>query len=241
MIKVQWYFSVRIILAFLCALFFIPVTLSFGFDGKPDIKLYYGFIRVFRMKDSDGKKKKPKKEKKEKDKKKDKEKGGIFESLKKISREENGLRFILDVIKEIKEIVKHTTKKTIKNLHIVIKKLSIAVASDDAAKTGQTYAAICSAVFPALGFFQSKCSLRIKRLSIIPDFTLIKPDVRCHINVWLIPAFFVPVLLSALFKWLKISSKIDKQELIIDAKKKKEQSGNKRKDPDGHGFKTANK
>ena len=74
MIKVHWYFIVLIILAFLCALFFIPVTLSFGFDGKPDIKLYYGFIRVFRMKDSDGKKKKPKKEKKEKIKLKKKEK-----------------------------------------------------------------------------------------------------------------------------------------------------------------------
>lgn len=168
----------------------IPITLSVYWHQTVKCVIKIGFIPITIYPKKPKKKKAKKSEEKQKteEKKKDKEKSNPVK--------ENGLPWLIDLIKRIAELAKGVLKDFFG--HIIIKRLmfSVRIAGSDAADTAVKYGYCCSAIYPAFGIIVGSVKCKDYGVDIAPNFeenatTEIMLDLKAKIIVlWLVALVF---------------------------------------------------
>lgn len=90
-----------------------------------------------------------------------------------------------------------------KHLHFRHVKLYLSVASDDPAKTAQTYGKICAAFFPLQGQLESVFDIETDELRILSDFSGSKTDFSAALELRVSPAALIllVLILGVRFLW----------------------------------------
>ena len=208
-----------IILILILLLLFCPIAVKISFDNELKLSVGYIFplIRIPLAKGEEqdpekarkkAEKQKKKEEKKRKKAEKNKDKAKQTEEEKKASLfsriKSKGLGGIIELLKELAEIVTTTVKKITSHLVIYKMDLELAIASEDAAQTAMNYGYACSAVFPLVSVIEQNVKKCRHRENIYPVFTRTDTQVYFVMKLRIIPIFLLSALLSALFRSVKL-------------------------------------
>ncbi len=115
-----------------------------------------------------------------------KKKYGFFGTVKEF------LAFFKDILSVIKPLIPHIKIRKVK--------LSVTVASTDAAQTAIEYGAVCTAVYPLLSFLESVADIGYKKIDIKSDFENTEPHFSFSAKV----SFKLCYLLATAFKAYKV-------------------------------------
>ena len=117
---------------------------------------------------------------------------------------EDGVKGIIELIKELARIVGGLVNKITDHLTISKFDLDIAVSSEDAAKTATTYSYICTAVYPSVSFISEHVRKCRHKIRIAPVFTREKTQFRLVLKARISPFFVLSAALGAGIKALKL-------------------------------------
>ena len=98
-------------------------------------------------------------------------------------------------------------KWIIKRLRIKKMDCTIVVATEDAATTGIEYGAVCSLVYPVLGFIGSQTDISCANVNVVSDFDSKEFDITANIEISLALFYALWAAVSALVQFVKIKIK----------------------------------
>lgn len=147
------------------------------------------------------------------DDKQEKDDGGtIKNSIKK--------KGIVTTVKELMQLAKSAVKNVVWLIKkITIKKLSafISVADGDAAQTGITYGAVCSVVYPALGFLGTLTDISKCNVKVLADFDSAESKIDFEGEFSVLPIFVAAAAISVLYGYIKLKM-ADNNSISIERK-----------------------
>lgn len=181
---------ILIILAVLFSLLLFPLKIIADLTDTSAITLKYLFFTI-PLKTNKGKGKKKKENKKKEEKAEDKESIKFKEIL------EYG-EIIKDALKKLSEVLKHLKSDIIK--------IDIKVSGEDAAKTAIYYGAVCSAVYPAVSFIQTKIEVKKTEINISPDFDSTKTKGSFYGKFRIMPLHLIAAVISLVKYFITIKN-----------------------------------
>lgn len=196
------------ILLLILLLLFCPLVVKVVYDGQISLKvgLLFPVIRVLPAKPKKPKpekKKKTKKQKKKPEQDQGKKKNRLFEKVK-----SKGLSGIIELLKELVDILKKMLKKITDHLVIATMDLEIALATEDAAQTALSFGNTCAAVFPLIALIEQSVKKCNHRENIYPVFTDTETKVYFVLKARILPFFLLSAAMGALFRMLKTLAKL---------------------------------
>ncbi len=175
----------------------VPVGADIQYKDKAYIKLRYGFVSIpldslmsFAKRFTGKKSKKPKKKKEPPKQKQEKKENSTLEAIKKLLSEK-GLSGILNIISQGAKVAGDTSKYFIKHVKLHGLKISITVATGDAADTAIKYGYVCGAVYPALSVVRNAVKYDDYSVNITADFDKDKYDIDCAARITIVPWFLI--------------------------------------------------
>ncbi len=220
------------IVAFIIALFCIPVIIVLDYDKEFLFEVRYLFIKYKIYPPREKPEEKEKKE--EKDKKKKGEEKGEDKDKKAKDKKENpiktfyknqGFDALLDLIKYTAKAVGGALKNIFRAFVFRELYVKLSVSKGDAAQTAYEYGKLCAEVFPAMGLICSNVKVKKYALDVSPDFIGNNNKAFLHAKISVMPikltnavialAFklLFKVLLKVLFSNIKSQSKKQKSEI----------------------------
>lgn len=205
---------ISIIIAFIILLLLIPVNFYIEYNGEiTKIKLRYLFLKFSLMPKPEKKKKKQRKQKKKKTPKepKQEEKKKKDESESTFSKifKEQGVSGVINILREILDIIKGFLSDVSK--HILIKKFKIDISAggNDAFDTAMNFGYICDGVYPLIGTLSALVTFcRIPDINIGADFDSKISSASLFTQIAVRPLFLIKALIFYVFKAFKLYMKI---------------------------------
>ncbi len=174
-----------IIIALILALLLIPSGAKVTYnDGK--IKVHFILFGLnFLIYDSENppKEKKPKKSKKQKTEQ--------AQSEEKKPKKKLDFNFIKSLVKGSKKALAIFFKK----LRVTKVNLTVAVGGDDPYKVGMTFGMLNAAAYPILGFLDTVEHIKLKHVSIYPDFLSEKTRIHASFKAKISPIYALKMLI----------------------------------------------
>lgn len=190
------------ILLFLLILLLLPVRIRLEYDN--DLRLWVGYTFLnFQVIPS--KPKKPKKQKKKNQKTEPEEKKSEGEKKKKKNfildyKDKHGLSGLLDLIKQITDIVVKVIGRTAKHLKIPYLEINAFIGGEDSADAAMKYGYACSVIYPALSLLQNSSKLRRFKEDISANFYSEKTAVELKLKAKMRLLWILWIVLAALFR-----------------------------------------
>lgn len=158
------------IVAFIALILFTNIRFKIEYDGKLDIKFYFGIFKIPEGLIKTASKKEKKQKKTDKSEKKNTEKTKKESKfLKKIKNKGicDSFNILMDFLKpSFKVLLSFASKITVNPLIIKIK-----IVGDDAAKTAIDYGKFCALYYPALNMFTSKVNCKKLDSNVFVSYT----------------------------------------------------------------------
>ena len=218
------------IILLILLILFSPVVIKVVYDGKPKLRVGLIFpvfgIPIAEPKTDDPKKlrKLEKKQKKKEAKKQKKaEKKKIKEEKKKAKKpasqteeqpkkqnlvlkkiKEEGLEGLIELLKQIADILKYAVKKITDHLIISKMDLKIALGGEDAAKIALNYGRIGSAVYPSVAFIQQHVKKCRHKETILPAFAQEEMKISLVLIIKIRPFFVISAAMGSAVKAFRI-------------------------------------
>ncbi len=191
------------ILAFVFLLLICPLSILIKYDNEAEVKVRYLFL-TFKFIPRKEKKKKPKKNKPEKPTEKTEEKqkkpiGGFIK--------QKGIGGLVELLKEICEILMRFTSSFTKHLVISRLDVDITIVGDDAADTAMKFGYVCSAVYPLISFIDNHVKKCRHSENIVPGFNDSKTKISLNIKARIKPLFLTGICIATVFRWFKAIAK----------------------------------
>lgn len=200
---------ISIIVAFIILLLLIPINLYIEYDGENvSVKLRYMFLN-FSLKPGSQKKKQKKEkntrkknnEKPKDDEKEEKESESPFSNI----FETHGVSGVLEILKEILNILRDFSNDVRK--HILIRKLKITISAGgkDAFDVAMNFGYICNGVYPLIGALSALVVLcNIPDVNINADFDSKKTTASLFTQIAVRPMFLIKNFVFYAFKTIKL-------------------------------------
>ncbi len=197
------------IIALIAAILCVRVGINIVFEEELAVYLKVLFLR-FRLYPQKKKKFKPKKhgKKREKAKKPD-------TVVKDVHSEPKKKPPITETIATVTELIKAFSAAFARKLHVRLAKISIKIATGDAAQTAILYGAASGAMaclIDLLDSITSLSSLRRSEISVVPDFTSEHTEARINISLSVSVFGALTVLIKTLLKYLSLKIKNNRKE-----------------------------
>lgn len=193
--------TVWIIVVILFVLLCLPVCADVKYDGEFTVSIRYLFLRfkVFPSRTA-GAEKKEKGAGKAKDngkKEKSDEKNSLSEKIEKLKK-------TIESVKELLSAAKGPVKLLLKSITLFRLEMTVAVAGDDAAATGERYGRISALVYPLLEQLRRiKRPLR-EKISIYPDFINLNEHIYAYAIIGITPITVIAAVVKFAFNYIKI-------------------------------------
>ncbi len=172
------------ILLLLFSLTLLNVYWYAEYDEKLKVFVRIAFLKIQlapqKQKEEKPKKKSPKKQKKKKKKKKKTEKPEKKEPsfINKLYKE-RGVSGIIDIIRQLAEIVAGALKGIFSHLIVTELTVKLDISGEDAADSAIKYGRVCAALFPALRVITDIVTVKHYNVSVTPVFSD-KPETRAY-------------------------------------------------------------
>lgn len=153
---------------------FLPLSVSVDFKNDFFVKIFFIGIKVYEIKQKEEVESKSQETTEKKEKKPSlfarfKEKYGFASAVKEF------FRFFKAVLSHTKKFLRHIKFEKVK--------LSIKIATDDAAKTAIEYGAVCGAVYPILSELSALARIEYKKIDILSDFESGKSEFNFSLKI----------------------------------------------------------
>ena len=224
------------IIAFIILLMICPIRLKIVYDGEVRIKAGYLFINLDvlhkkgdKKENTDNGKKKDKTENREnpeKDEKKSPDKssdkpqkkqdspaeGGNKQEKKKNPilefKDKHGFDGILNIVKNLLDILKDIPKKLAKHLVIKMLDVKLLVVGEDSADTAVKYGYACSVIYPVVSILENNLKIRKHNEEIVAGFLAEEPAAEIIVSASIKPWFLFGTGISAFVKFISAIAKI---------------------------------
>ncbi len=197
---------ILVIIAVILILLMCPLKVYLDYDGDVKLKIGYLFLKFQLIPEKPKKKKKPAKkqdEKKEKSQPKPKQPGRIKRLI-----DRHGLDGLIEILKEICEVVVDVLKGLSKHLYFTRFNIRICVVGEDAADTAIKYGYVCSAVYPVISVLREHSVIKKFNTDISAGFLAEKTAAEMELTAKIRPLYLIPIVLSALIKMIAVLAKL---------------------------------
>lgn len=201
---------ISIIIAFIILLLLIPVNLYIEYDGETTkVKLGYLFLKFSLMPKPEKKKQRKKKKTPEKPKQEEKKKKDESENTFSKIFKEQGVNGVIEILREILDIIKGFLSDISK--HILIRKLKINISAggSDAFDIAMNFGYICDGVYPLIGALSVLVTFcHIPDINISADFNSKTSSANLFTQIATRPMFLIKALIFYAFKAFKLYMKM---------------------------------
>lgn len=186
-------YVVLAVFALLVALLLLPLKLKIEYNSELNFKLTYCGFNLLKSKTlsqsaaNEGGTKT--------------EKEGYFAKL---FREKTFPEFVKFIVQLLKNALS-TLKYILKYIKIRKFKLSLTVASNDAATTGIYYGVVCATVYAFLEFLESNINLSFKKVDVSADFEATKPSFEFSTLIKIAPIFLIIAAITFSKKYIELT------------------------------------
>ncbi|MGN0518895.1 MAG: DUF2953 domain-containing protein [Acutalibacteraceae bacterium] len=191
------------ILLLLVILLLCNVKILIKYDGELSVKIKY-FITYDATKSEDQKPKKKKSKKKStSDKPKKEPKKSSWQQIK----EEKGLSGLINILKSLANTTLNASKKLLNRLIVKDLRISVVIASDNAADTAINYGRACAAIYPVSAALISRLNTKKYDVSVRPDFDAKQTKIDCFAYLKIRLIFVTAFALRMLFGYIRTMAK----------------------------------
>ena len=174
-----------------------------GYDGiLITLRLKLGFVSIKLL---------PQKEKKKKKEKQTKEKKKKVKKEEAVEPPKRSLGYYLDFAQKLFPVITKAAAQFKQKLCINLIGLHIRWSSEDAAKTAFGYGAICSAFAIMIPLLESAVEVKVREITVTPDFTKTTPDVIWQLHASMRVGQLICLSVVTIKEFLKLK-KLDRIE-----------------------------